>query len=29
MTVLWQTHVTTLADQVSQHSAGLAAARVN
>lgn len=28
VTVLWQTHVTTLADQISQHSAGLAAARV-
>lgn len=27
-TVLWQTHVTTLADQLSQHGAGLAAARV-
>ena len=26
-TVLWQTHVTTLADQVSHHGAGLAAAR--
>lgn len=27
-TVLWQTHVTTLADQLSHHGSGLAAARV-
>lgn len=29
VTVLWQTHVTTRADQISQRSAGLAAARAN
>lgn len=28
VTVLWQAHVTTLADQISQNSVGLAAARV-